>query len=179
MIDRRQPVSAPRRSAAAAVCAVLVAGVGAMSLVASPLAHPQDQSAATAKDAIFARKTLMDAIGMNMDEITTMTATGKIDLEKGHAFADAISVMLMAFPHLFPPSTNQWKPNADRDPATDTYASPDVWTKFADFYNGAGATSKSAYNVSRAKNEAEFKTNAAELQKGCDGCHAAYLKIDP
>jgi hypothetical protein len=39
--------------------------------------------------------------------------------------ADTISIMLMSFPHMFPAGTNQWKPGADRDPATDTYASPD------------------------------------------------------
>ena len=33
--------------------------------------------------------------------------------------------------------TNQWKPGADRDPATDTFASPDVWANFADFYQRA------------------------------------------
>jgi hypothetical protein len=36
-----------------------------------------------------------------------------------------------------------------------------------------------AYEVSRAEDDAEFKMNAAELRKGRDGCHAAYLKIDP
>jgi cytochrome c556 len=151
----------------------------AMSAGLCVAAHAQDQSAATAKDAIFARKTLMDAIGIDMDEITTMTTNGKIDLEKGHGFADAISIMLMAFPHLFPPATDQWKAGADRDPATDTYASPEVWTRFADFYGRAGAASKTAYTLSRAKTEADFKAATADLQKGCDGCHAAYLKIDP
>jgi cytochrome c556 len=171
MTDRGGPVLALRASAHAALITVLC------SLGTAALA--QDMSAATPKDAIFARKSLMDAIGMNMDEITGMTETKKVDLEKGHALADSISIMLMAFPHLFPPSTNQWKPNADRDPATDTYTSPDAWTNFADFYKRAAATSKAAYNVSRAKTDTEFVSDAAELQKGCDGCHAAYLKTDP
>lgn len=164
-----------RRPAYGIVCATVIAyacGVGSAALA-------QDQSAATPKDAIFARKTIMDAVGMNMDEITTMTATGKLNIDKGHMFADTISTMLMAFPHLFPPATNQWKPNVDRDPATDTYAAPETWTQFADFYKRAADTSNTAYKVSRAKNETEFKSFAAELQRGCDGCHATYLKIDP
>jgi hypothetical protein len=45
--------------------------------------------------------------------------------------------MLMSFPHMFPAETNQWKPRADRDPATDTYALPDLWLNFADFYERA------------------------------------------
>ncbi len=166
----RQLIRAWRRSAAA-VLLTMVAGVADTSA--------QDQSAAIAKDAIFARKTLMDAIGANMDELTTMTATEKIDLDKGKGFADTISIMMMAFPHLFPPATNQWKQGADRDPATDTFASPDVWAKFADFYARASAASKAAYNLSRAENAAAFKTDHATLQKACDGCHSAYLKIDP
>jgi cytochrome c556 len=174
MIDRQRPVSSPRRSAA-----VAGAGLAALLWGAGCGALAQDQSAATPKDAIFARKTLMDSIGNNMDELTTMTSTGKIDLDKAHGLADTISVMLMAFPHLFPPATNQWQPNADRDPATDTYAAPDVWTRFADFYKQATATSKSAYDASRADSEAAFRAAHAELQKGCDGCHAGYMKVDP
>jgi hypothetical protein len=82
----------------------------------------------------LARKILMDAIGRNMDELEGMTSSGTaINLTEGREHADASSVMLMAFPHLFPPSTNQWRPNVDRDPGRDTYASPHVWTRFADF----------------------------------------------
>src|SRR5712691_2503135 len=83
----------------------------------------QDQGAAIPKDAIFARKILMDAISRNMDEMEAMASSGKaIDLAEGHEHADMISVMLMVFPYLFLPSTNQWKPNVDRDPGRDTYA---------------------------------------------------------
>jgi hypothetical protein len=32
-----------------------------------------------------------------------------------------ISAMFMAFPHLFPPGSNQWRPDAVPDPVTDTY----------------------------------------------------------
>jgi cytochrome c556 len=84
----------------------------------------------------------------------------------------------MAFPHLFPPSTNQWKPNVDRDPATDTYAAPEIWTKFADFYKKATAASKAAFDASRANDEGTFKASIAQLRAGCNTCHAAYLKMD-
>ena len=52
----------------------------------------------------------------------------------------------MAFPHMFPAATNQWKPNVDKDPATDTFAAPEVWTKFADFYKRSTEASKLAYD---------------------------------
>ena len=87
------------------------------------------------KDTIFARKILMGAIDMNMDEIETMLAPdGTLEARRGAASTPiSISIMLMSFPHMFPPSTNQWTAGADRDPATDTFASPDVWSEFCGF----------------------------------------------
>jgi cytochrome c556 len=157
------------------VIGTVVSAVIGMSLIASG----QDQTTATAKDAIFARKILMDTISRNMDELETMTSSQKaIDLTEGREHADNISIMLMAFPHLFPPVTNQWTPSADRDPGSDTYAAPDLWTHYPDFYAKAARASKTAYNASRSKQDGEFKTYVAELRTACDGCHAAYLKTD-
>ena len=161
-----------RRAAAAIGGACLAAGILGTSLVA----WGQDQSVATAKDVIFARKTLMDSLSDNMDQIEMMISTGKIDLADAHEHADTISVMFMAFPHLFPPSSNQWKPNADLDPGTDTFASPDVWTKFADFYQRADAASKTAFSMSHADKQDDLKSLTKELRVDCDACHAAYLK---
>jgi cytochrome c556 len=152
----------------------------ALLLVGDPgpntVALAQDQSAATTKDLIFARKIIMDTIGANMDEIDTMLQTGKIDLTEGREHADMISVMLMAFPHLFPPNSDQWKPNVERDPGTDTFAAPELWKTYTDFYQQAGFASKTAYKASRAKDEVEFKKFGAELRASCDTCHSTYLK---
>jgi cytochrome c556 len=155
---------------------IVSALLGAAHLGLSPIVFAQDQSAATAKDVIFARKIMMDTIGTNMDEIDTMLQTGKIDLTEGREHADMISVMLMAFPHLFPPSSDQWKPNVERDPGTDTFAAPEVWKTYTDFYQQAAYASKTAYKASRATDEAEFKKFGAELRAACDTCHSTYLK---
>jgi cytochrome c556 len=159
------------------LAAVVIGGFIAATLLGAGLtASAQDQSAATAKDVIFARKTMMDTLSDNMDQIEAMIAANKIDLADAHEHADTISVMLMAFPHLFPPSSNQWKPNADLDPATDTYASPDVWTNFSDFYKRANDASKTAYDMSRAEKADDLKAKTAQLRTACNACHAAYLK---
>ncbi|HEY6258679.1 MAG TPA: cytochrome c [Xanthobacteraceae bacterium] len=169
-----QNLSRPRRRMAIAIAG---AGLAAALIGTSFIAAAQDQSAATPKDVIFARKTLMGAISDNMDQIEMMIAVNKIDLNDGHEHADTMSIMFMAFPHLFPPSSNQWKPNnADIDPATDTFASPDVWSKFPDFYQRAAAASKIAFNISRADKVDEFKAATAQLRVACNACHAAYLK---
>jgi cytochrome c556 len=107
-----------------------------------------------------------------------MLETGKIDLVTGRANADSISAMLMAFPHLFPASTNQWKPNAARDPATDTLADPAIWESRSFFYRDAMAASKYAFDASRAQNVADFRKSAGDLRLTCDGCHSTYQKKD-
>src|SRR3954467_12581324 len=141
------------RVSALAVRLALAAGLLSASFAAIGQEQgSQAQGLPPPKDTIFARKILMGAIDMNMDEIETMLAPeGKLELAEGQEHAETISTMLMAFPHMFPASTNQWTQGADRDPATDTFASPEVWTKFADFYQRAAAASKLAYDASRAK----------------------------
>jgi cytochrome c556 len=190
MIDRRRSlrlrklrhgawtVAAPERGALrpgralAIACAGLTAGFLAINLAASA----QDQSAAPDKDVIFARKALKDVICDKMAKIERMISLGHIDLDDVRAQADAISVMLMAFPHLFPPSSNQWKPDTDQDPETATLASPDLWTRFPDFYRQAAAASKTAFDLSRADKIDDVKTRARELRIACDTCHALYLE---
>ena len=157
----------PRR-----LCGVLVAGALSVGVSA---AWAQDQSAATATDAIVARKSVMGALSEKMDDIEGAISAGKINMGAARAAADTISIFLMAFPHLFPPATNQWQPG-DRDPVTDTSASPDVWTRFVDFYRDAAAASKSAFAASRAQTEDDLKAAIAQLRSQCNSCHAAYLK---
>jgi cytochrome c556 len=157
----------------------LLALIANLLAAAGAAARAQDQSAATPADAIIARKTLMDSIDDHMNAVEGMVSAGQtIDLDVAHEHADTISVMLMAFPHLFPTSTDQWKPNVDRDPARDTYASPDVWEKFGDFYKRASAASKIAFTASRAKNDDDFKKAIGSLRADCNSCHEAYLKVD-
>jgi cytochrome c556 len=152
----------------------------AVAALAAGCATPgQDNSAATPAEAIFARKIVMDTIDNQMNEIEAMLASAdKLDLAEARDHADVISVMLMAFPHLFPPSTNQWRPNVARDAGRDTYAAPEVWTNFAEFYPRADSASKTAFRASRAKEEGAFRLLVAELRGACNACHAIYLKTD-
>ena len=166
--NSKQNSSCPRRRGVFAYVG-LVAGILATSLVMA-----QDRDAAIVKDAIFARKTLMNSMCEKMSRIERMIAVGQVDLDGAEEDAEAISVMLMAFPHLFPPSSNQWNPDSDPDPAADTYASPDLWTGFADFYRRAAAASSTAHAMGRADKIDDFKVGARELRIECDTCHALY-----
>jgi cytochrome c556 len=162
---------------------VIMGAVGAAVLVAGALglgtvALGQNTTAAPPKEVIFARKILMDAISRNMDELEAIAGSPKIDLAHGKDHADVTSVMLMAFPHLFPPNTNEWKPGGDRDPGVDTFAAPEVWTNYADFLKRSKDASELAYKASRAETDAAFKQSVEQLRVGCDSCHAIYMKKD-
>jgi len=149
----------------------------AIGLVATILAVPaQERPTAAVKDVIVARKTLMNSIMDNVDKITEMISQRKIDLHAAHGHAENISAMLTAFPHLFPPSSNLWRDNADLDPVTDTIASPDVWTDFADFYRRAVAAADTASELGRADNADDLRRLFRALGVACDTCHALYLK---
>jgi cytochrome c556 len=163
--------SLPRRRRAGAM---VRAGVVAAVLATSFVTVAQDQRAATIPDVIFARKTLMNFMCDKLADIERRIALGHIDLDGERGTADAISVMFMAFPHLFPPDSNQWNPAADPDPAADTYASPELWNRYSDFYRLAAAAARSARDMSRADEIDEFKTHARELRIICDTCHALY-----
>ena len=146
---------------------VLMAAIAVMVVLAAAPSFAEDQP--PPKDTIFARKTLMGEIDMNMDEIETMLAPeGKLALADAQEHAEVISTLLMAFPHLFPPSTNQWKQGAERDPATDTFANPAIWSNFSDFYQRATEASKIAWNASRAKKSEEFRTQIKQLRMRCN-----------
>jgi cytochrome c556 len=139
----------------------------------------QDKAPSRDKDEIFARKILMDTIDRQMDAIDWMVTSNKpFDLAEAVERADTISAMLMAFRHLFPPETNQWHPGSKRNPARDSFASPDLWAHFADFYRQAGEASRIALNASRAKRKAELKKQFEMLRTACNSCHAAYVKAD-
>lgn len=156
---------------------VLLGVLAAAAGIAAAPSFADDQP--PPKDTIFARKTVMGEIDMNMDEIETMLAPeGKLDLADAREHAEVISTLLMAFPHLFPASTNQWKEGADRDPATDTFANPAIWSNFADFYKRATEASKIAWQAAGARKPEQFRPLIKELRLRCNGCHALNLKTE-
>ena len=168
----RQPRLQPMTRTVAVLTAMAVAGSAAVAQSVPPSVPP-------AKDTVFARKILMSTVAENMDELETMLEPGaRFETAEAREHSNLISVLLLAFPHMFPAATNQWKDGASRDAALDTYASPDVWTRFADFYARSTAASQAALEASKAKTLKDFKAHIAELRTSCDGCHAAYMKLD-
>jgi cytochrome c556 len=174
LTDRKQ--CPPQWRARVSTRAGLAAAFLATLLAASFVAGAQDHGTPPVDDAIFARKALKDAACDRMADIERMIGLGRVDLDEVHVKADAIAAMLTAFPHLFPPGSNLWKPDTDQDPATATLASPDLWVTFPDFYRQATAAAKTAFELSRADTIDDAKTRARELRIACDACHALYLE---
>jgi cytochrome c556 len=158
------------------ICAGLLAGFAAPSLVA----RAQDPGVAGINDVILdvilARKLLMNFMCDRMAQIEIMIGRGNVDLKFARESGEAISAMMQAFPHLFPPGSNRWHNDPDADPVTETFASPDAWTGFSDFYQQATAASKSAHELGQAATVEEVKTRARDLRILCDTCHALYLE---
>jgi cytochrome c556 len=125
-----------------------------------------------AADVVQARQLLMTQIDEDM-QLVDLAAGGKdIPLDELKTNANRISVMLGAFPHLFPPQT---KPGPD---TFSTAAAPAVWQDFEAFYGQTDAAAKLAYDGSQAAAIDQFRDSAKKLRAACDGCHAKYMKVD-
>jgi cytochrome c556 len=156
----------------ARIC-LLAAGLFVLGSAAPAQDAPPD--ARLTADAIFARKTMMDFMCDRMAQIEVMIGQGKVDVRFAQASGEAISAMLLAFPHLFPPSSNRWRPD-DPDPVSQTLASPSIWSSFADFQRQAADGAMLAHALGRADTAEDVKSRARELRIACDSCHALYLE---
>jgi cytochrome c556 len=152
---------------------LLAAGLVAISPAVPAQDAPSD--AQRTADVISARKTMMDFMCDRMAQIEVMIGQNQVDVAFAQGSGEAISAMLQAFPHLFPPSSNRWRPD-DPDPVGQTLASPSVWTSFADFYRQAADAAKIAHAMGRAGAAEDVKSRARELRIVCDSCHALYLE---
>jgi cytochrome c556 len=125
-----------------------------------------------AADVVQARQLLMTQIDEDM-QLVDLAAGGKdFPLDELKSNANRISIMLGAFPHLFPAQT---KPGPD---TFSTAAAPAIWQDFEAFYGQTDAATKLAYDASQATAIEQFRDSAKKLRAACDGCHAKYMKVD-
>ncbi len=125
------------------------------------------------KDVITARQELMEHIELLMEPIDTIQVKPVRDPERLHAQAETISAMLLAVPHLFPPTTNRFDPKAQ---LPQTRALPTIWKNFDDFYALAHAASRAAEAMAQATGDARLRQASLQLRASCDACHALYLR---
>lgn len=125
------------------------------------------------KDVIVARQELMEHIEELMEPIDTIQVKDTDDLDTLRHNGEVISAMLLALPHLFPPTTNLYDPGVEQP---QTLALPPIWKNFDNFYTLATAAAKAATELSETQGEAAMKTASLKLRGTCDACHGAFLR---
>lgn len=122
---------------------------------------------------IAARQALMFELEQLMRPIDTRIAGDEVDPDTLRAAAQTIAAMLLSVPHLFPPTTDRYDPDA-AIPAT--LALPAVWQDFATFVSLSSATAAAAGRLAEAERPADMPAAAESLRGACDACHTLYLE---
>lgn len=125
------------------------------------------------RDLIEAREALMIEIEELMEPIDTYTVDNTVSPGAVTDAADKIAAMLLAVPHLFPPTTNLYDPGAEQP---ETLALPGIWKDFPVFYKMAAAASQSATALAGTTDPTALRTGALNLRESCDACHALFLR---
>jgi cytochrome c556 len=156
--------------------AVLLAAVGLSSLAVAQKPSPGDDPGWTGltnpKDVIAAREALMLAVERLMEPIDAMEVEPP-DTAKVSAAAARISQIMLALPHLFPPTTNVYDPASDMP---ETLALPGIWDDFPSFYQLAAAAAAAAKTLSVTQGADQLDAAGEALRGTCDACHALYLR---
>jgi cytochrome c556 len=140
---------------------------------AGPAQGPGWTGITNPKAVITARQELMEHIEILMEPIDTIQVKEVGDPDKLRAAAETISAMLLAVPHLFPPTTNLYDAKAEM-PAT--LALPAIWKDFGTFYKLATTASNAAQAMATAKGKEPLRNASRGLRASCDACHALYLR---
>lgn len=158
-----------------ACCTLMAAGLASLVSAEDPVPEegPGWTGLTSPQDVIAARQALMLAIEDLMQPIDTHTADGEGEPAALAAAADTIAAMLLATPHLFPPTTNLYDPEAEL-PAT--LALPAIWDNFPAFYEMAMIASSTATTMAETAAATELRIAGLSLRGSCDACHALYLR---
>ena len=159
-----------------AVLGLMVSLVGPLALSAAEVRVPTGPGwtgVTHPKELIAARQELMEHIELLMEPIDTLTVRPVQDVERVRVNAEVIGAMLLAVPHLFPPTTNRFDPKAAQP---QTLALPPIWKEFDTFYKLAGIAAKAADTMAEAKGEPALRAASLALRGSCDACHARYLR---
>lgn len=125
------------------------------------------------KDIITARQELMEHIELLMEPIDTLTVQPVKDPLRVRQNAEVIGAMLLAVPHLFPPTTNRYDSKAA---LPETLALPPIWQQFDTFYRLAGLAAQAAEHMAAAKDQEQMRSASLKLRGSCDACHAVFLR---
>lgn len=125
------------------------------------------------EEVIEARRVLMIEAERQMKAIDLYTLGEPADPAALRSAAVTIEPLLLALPHLFPPTTNLFDPNDLESP---TIALPALWRNFATFQKLVDNAETAAIALASAHDEAALKDAARNLRATCDACHMTFTK---
>ena len=155
--------------------ALLLASCGAGTPTAAGTTAPDPSLTGLTRpmEVIHARWELMDHVELLMEPIDATQVEKVKNADQLRTNAEAIAAMLGALPHLFPPTTNIYKPEGPEYP---TLALPAIWKNFDSFYSLAMAASRSADEMAEAVTDNALRAAAGKLRASCDACHMLYVR---
>ena len=145
-----------------------------VSLVAAQVPSGAGWTGLTEPDEVIeARRLLMLELERLMRPIDAFVTGESIDAAALREDATAIEAMLLAFPHLFPPTPDRYDATVLDPP---TIALPAIWQSFDTFLAQAEVAEMAAAALIAAEDEASLREAGMRLRAACDGCHAAFTK---
>jgi cytochrome c556 len=140
---------------------------------AAPGSEPGWTGITEPEEVIEARRVLMTAVETLMKPVDNFIVGEPADAATLRANAAAIEAMLLALPHLFPPTTNLFDPDALDPPTT---ALPTIWQRFPAFQTFAESAERAAAALAAAEDGEPLRDATARLRASCDACHAGFMK---
>jgi len=140
---------------------------------AAPNSEPGWTGITEPDEVIEARRALMTEVETLMKPVDNFIAGEPADAATLRANAAAIEPMLLALPHLFPPTTNLFDPDALDPP---TLALPTIWQRFPAFQTFATSAERAAAALATSEDGEPLRGASARLRASCDACHAAFMK---
>lgn len=138
-----------------------------------PAATPGWTGVTNPEAVILARNALMTEMERLMRPIDSFTVGEPADPADLSSTAITISNMLLSVPHLFPPTTNLYDPDAETPV---TIALPAIWNDFPAFAALSAAASATAAAMGSMTEADDLRAGALNLRASCDACHAAFLR---
>jgi cytochrome c556 len=159
------------------ITALALAGTLALATIAlgqePPNPAPGWTGATHPEEVIEARRVLMQEAERQIKVIDQYTLGEPAEPAALKASAVTIEALLLALPHLFPPTTNRFDPTTREPP---TIALPAVWEKFDAFLAMGVAGEEAAAELVAAQTETQLRAAARALRASCDACHSAFTK---
>jgi len=153
-------------------------GIALSALLASAVLGqnetPAEAPGVTAPEEIVAARTnLMLVLEQLMIPLDYFTAGDDYPLDMLQANAENVGTLMTITPHLFPPSTNLYDPDAE---VPETLALPAIWEDFATFRAMSEAASATALAAASESDPDAFLQAALDIRATCTACHDQFVR---